>query len=274
MEFNLTRDLVFFDVESTGLNVIKDRILQIALIKYRAKGGDPEEMTMLINPGIPIPEDASKIHGITHEDVKNKPTFMQVADRIYDFIGDSDLAGYNSNRFDVPMLMEEFARAGFEFEIDNRRTLDMQKIFYKMEPRTLAAALRFYQNKELKGAHDALADVKATVEVFRGQLTMYDGVDMIDPEGEIIPAPVKNDMQIIHDFTNDPNTLDVTQRLKYDKTGTIVFNFGKHIGRPVGQTLYHDNAYYKWIMEKDFSHQVKKMVTNILNDYRKTVKNN
>src|SRR5690606_22678998 len=157
MDFNLDRDIVFFDVESTGLNVVRDRILQLAMIKYRKAGGEPEEWSMLINPGVPIPAESTAVHGITNEDVANEPGFAELAPRIHSFIGDADLAGYNSNRFDIPILMEEFERAGIRFDISERRTIDVQRIFYKMEPRTLKAAYRFYCNSDLVDAHDALA---------------------------------------------------------------------------------------------------------------------
>ena len=224
MKLNLDRDLCFFDLEATGLNVIRDRIVQIAIIKYSKKDKDTEELSMLINPGIPISEEAMEVHGITPKMLSNKPTFQQVAQKIYDFIGKSDLAGYNSNRFDVPMLMEEFARVGIEFDTSKRRLIDVQRVFYKMEPRTLKAALRFYCGKELENAHDALADVQATIDVFKGQLTKYEGIDFKDADGNIIEAPIKNDMQIIHDFTSDLKTIDATQRLKYDQNGVVVFN--------------------------------------------------
>ena len=161
MDFKLERDLIFFDLEATGLNVIRDRIIQIAMIKFFKDGREPEELSMLINPGIPISEEAMQVHGITPKDVANKPVFQQVADKIYEFIGNADLAGYNSNRFDIPMLMEEFARIGMEFDISRRRTIDVQRIFYKMEPRTLKAALKFYCEEDMEDAHDALADVKS-----------------------------------------------------------------------------------------------------------------
>ena len=147
-QLNLTRDLVFFDVETTGLNVIRDRIVQIALVKLHKNGAEPTEFMTLINPGIPISEESMAIHGITPADLRNKPTFQQVAQKIWDFIGDADLGGYNSNRFDVPMLMEEFARVGMEFDISKRRLIDSQRIFYKMDPRTLKAAYRLSCHKE------------------------------------------------------------------------------------------------------------------------------
>lgn len=268
MELNLTRDLIFFDIESTGLSVIRDRIVQIALVKYLAKGGT-EELTMLINPSIPISEEAMGVHGITPKDVANKPTFQQVAAELMKFIGNSDLAGYNSNRFDVPLLMEEFARVGMELDMSKRRSIDVQRIFYKMEPRTLAAALRFYCQKEIVNAHDALADVQATIDVYKGQLKMYEGVNAIDNDGNQIESPIKNDVQAIHDFTNDLKTIDATQRLKYNSDGVVVFNFGKHQNKPVAETLVKDKPYYHWILNKEFSSQVKQIVRKLVKDYEK-----
>lgn len=267
MQFNLKKDIVFFDVESTGLNIIKDRILQIALIKYKPNEPEPEEIKMLINPGIPIGEEAMKVHGITPEDVANKPTFPQVAKELFEFIGDADLGGYNSIRFDIPMLMEEFDRAGFEFELDNRNLIDMQRLFYKMEPRTLSAALKFYCGKKIENAHDALADVKATVDVLKGQLKMYDGVDYEDNDGLVTKAPVVNDMAALHNFTNDLKILDVTQRLKYNPKGEIIFNFGKYANQKVIDVITKDRNYYHWIMEKDFSVQVKRILKKLMDEY-------
>jgi DNA polymerase-3 subunit epsilon len=267
MDFNLDRDLIFFDLEATGLSVVRDRIIQIAMVKYPKKGGEPQELSMLINPGIPISEEAMEVHGITPKDVANKPTFQQVAEEIYNFIGNADLAGYNSNRFDIPMLMEEFDRVGIEFNIDNRRTIDVQRIFYKMEPRNLKAAVRFYCNKEMENAHDALADVYATIDVFKGQLEKYRGVDYEDDDGNITPTPVTNDMQVVHDFTNDLRYVDATQKMKYDVDGTIVFSFGKYNGKPVGETLSKDKQYFNWILNKEFSSQVKQIVKRLVREY-------
>ena len=266
MEFNLKKDLVFFDVETTGLNVLKDRILQIALIKYQPNVNEPIELKMLINPGIPISLESIKIHGITPEDVRNKPTFPQVAQKIYDFIGNADLSGYNSNRFDIPMLMEEFARAGYDLDIENRKLIDVQRLFYKMEPRTLKAAYKFYCDRELVDAHDALVDVRATVEVLKGQITKYKGQDYFDADGNKVEAPIKNDMQAIHEFTNDLSIIDVTQRLKYNDDKEIVFNFGKYINERVVDVLQRDKQYANWILEKDFSVQVKKVIKKILKE--------
>ena len=272
MQFNLKKNIVFFDVETTGLNVIRDRIVQIALVKYFPDGREPEELSMLINPSIPISEEAMSIHGITPKDLANKPTFLEVAQKLYDFIGNADLGGYNSNRFDIPMLMEEFGRAGLDFDVTNRKLIDVQRIFYRMEPRTLKAAVKYYCGKNLEDAHDALEDVRATVDVFKGQLAMYDGVDFQDENDNIVEAPIKNDMASLHDFTNDVKIIDATQRLKYDMNGEVVFNFGKYINANVGETLYKDRQYYHWIQEKDFSIQVKKLAKELLKAHELQVK--
>ena len=269
MNLNLTKNIVFFDIESTGLNVIRDRIIQLAMIRYHKDGSPPAERTYLINPGIPISEEAMSVHGITPQDVANKPTFQQLAKEIFEFIGDADLAGYNSNRFDIPVLMEEFARAGFDFDIDNRRTVDVQRIFYKMEPRTLAAAYQYYCQKSIQNAHDAMEDVRATIEVLDGQLRKYEGMDFVPEEGEVIPSPIRNDVAALSSFTNDQNMLDATQRLKFDHTGTVIFNFGKYMGRPAAEVLYNDQQYYHWMLNKEFSHQVKKIIKRLVADYKK-----
>ena len=263
IELNLEKDLCFFDLESTGLNVIRDRIIQIAIVKLRKDGKPHEELTLLINPGIPISQEAMDVHGITPDMLRNKPIFAQVARQIYDFIGDSDIAGYNSNRFDIPLLMEEFARVGFEFELDKRKTIDVQRIFYKMEPRTLSAALMFYCGKKMTNAHDALADVKATIDVFKGQISMYENTDFEDGKGNIFEKPIRNDMKAIHTFTNDTKVIDVTQRLKYNTQDEIVFNFGKYNGKKVADVFKIEPNYYHWIMSKEFSFQVKRTVAKI-----------
>ena len=269
MEFSLKRDLCFFDVEATGLNVIRDRIVQIAIVKYSAKRKPTEELSMLINPGIPISEEAMGVHGIQPKDLANKPTFQQVAQKLYDFIGNADLAGYNSNRFDVPILMEEFARVGMEFSMQGRKTIDVQRIFYKMEPRTLRAALKFYCGKEIENAHDALGDVRATIDVFKGQLERYKDVDYVDGDGNVTESPVRNDMEVLHKFTTDLKMVDATQRLKYNDKGVIVFNFGKYSGKPVVETLINDRQYYNWILNKEFSSQVKQLVKHLVKTHEK-----
>jgi len=274
MDLKLDRDLVFLDLEATGLNVIRDRIMQIGAIKYFKDGREPAELNMLINPGVIISEEAMQVHGILPKDVANKPTFQQVADEIYEFIGDADLAGYNSNRFDIPMLMEEFARVGIEFSLERRRTIDVQRIFYKMEPRTLKAALKFYCDKEMKDAHDAMADVYATVDVFLGQLDRYKGVDYVDEDGNVQKTPIKRNIQELHEFTNDMRFVDATQKLKYDQNGVIVFNFGKYNNQPVAQVLSKDKQYYNWILNKEFSSQVKQIVKKIVKEYEQAQRKN
>lgn len=268
MDFNLQKDLCFFDIEATGLHVLRDRIIQIAIKKFLADGSPARTYMTLINPGIPISEEAMEITGITPDKLRNKPTFQQVAQDIFDFIGDADLAGYNSNRFDIPMLLEEFHRVGLDFQMTGRRTIDVQRIFYRMEPRSLKAAHRFYCNSEMGNAHDAMADVEATIAVLRGQLDRYKDQDLVDEEG-ILEAPVRNDMHALHEFTTDPKMLDVTQKLKYNRQGQIVFNFGRYQGQVVDEVLQKDKDYYHWIMKKEFSVQVKTIVKKIMADGEK-----
>lgn len=267
MNLNLDKDLCFFDIESTGLNVLRDRILQLAIIKFQKNNNQPEELSMLINPGVPISEESFQVHGISAKDLSNKPVFAQVSDKIFKFIGDADLAGYNSNRFDIPMLVEEFARVGIDFDMAKRRTIDVQRIFYKMEPRTLKAAVRFYCQKDLTNAHDALSDVRATISVFEGQLEKYVGKEVENEDGLLGPSPITPDIQQLHDFTNDLRFLDATQKLRVEKDGTVVFNFGKYEGKPAGEVLYKDKNYYNWIITKEFSTQVKQAVKSLLKDY-------
>ncbi len=269
MKFNLIKDIVFFDIEATGLSVVRDRIIQIALIKYSPDKEEPTELSMLINPGpVLISEEAYNVHGISSADLANKPTFEKVAKQIRDFIGDADLGGYNSNRFDIPLLMEELDRVGLELDMEGRSTVDVQRIFYKMEPRTLRAALKFYCQKEMVDAHDALADVRATVDVLKGQLEKYKGVDLVQDEVETVKEPVKNNMKALHDFTTDLRTIDATQKLKYNAEGTVVFNFGKYVNQPVAEVLYKDRNYYNWILNKEFSSQVKQLVRKLFKDYQ------
>jgi len=272
LPIELDRDIVFFDIESTGLNVIRDRIMQIALIKIFADGRPQEELEMLVNPGVLISEEAYAVHGIGPKDVANKPTFDQVADKVYNFIGNADLAGYNSNRFDVPMLMEELARAGYNFDISIRRLIDAQRIFYRMEPRTLSAALKYYAGKEMTNAHDALADVRATIDVFVGQLDHYKDRDYVNEDGEVTEKPLARDMDAVHKFCLDDRFLDVTNRIKRNAQGVPVFNFGKYQGKPVGKVCTEDPGFYNWLMNKDFTQQVKKLVKQITDEYKRNQK--
>ncbi|MEM1327979.1 MAG: 3'-5' exonuclease [Bacteroidota bacterium] len=271
MEFQLDRDIVFFDLEATGLNVLRDRIVQLAAVKYFADGRASEEISMLINPGIPISIEAMQVHGILPRDVANKPTFRQVADEIFAFFNGADLGGYNSNRFDIPMLIEEFARVGMEFDMNNRRLIDVQRIFYKMEPRTLKAAVKFYCGEDMQNAHDALADVQATVQVLKGQLERYKDTNYEDNDGNEIIRPIKNDMAAIHDFCNDLKFVDATQKLRYDENDDVVFNFGKYNNQLAGKVLYEDQQYYNWILNKEFSAQVKQAVKELVKEYKRNL---
>lgn len=274
MKLHLEKDLIFLDVEATGLHVIRDRIIQLAMIKYCADGKAPVERNWLINPGMPISEEAMQVHGIKPADVANKPIFRQLAAEIFAFICDADFAGYHSNQFDIPILMEELARCGFELNLDNRRLIDVQRIFYKMEPRTLSAAYRYYCQEEITEAHDALQDVKATIAVLDGQLDMYKGKDLLTEEGELLKGPIKEDVGALHEFTNDLRLVDATQKLKYDVNGEVVFNFGIHRGLPVAKILAEDKQYYHWMLNKEFSFQVKQIIRKLVTEYEKKQKAN
>jgi DNA polymerase-3 subunit epsilon len=273
MKLQLTRDIIFLDIEATGAHVIRDRIIQLAMIKYSATGRPPEERNWLINPGIPISEEAMQVHGIMPADVANKPLFRQVAAEIFAFVGDADFAGYHSNQFDIPLLMEEFSRCGYEMSLEGRRLVDVQRIFYKMEPRTLRAAYRYYCGKTHEDAHDAMADVRATIAVLDGQLYMYQDQEMVTEDGERLPPPVKNDVEALHDFTNDLRYVDATQKLTYDVNGEIVFNFGIYRGQPVAKKLSDDKQYFNWMLNKDFSTQVKQIIRKLVSDYEKQEQN-
>lgn len=274
MNLDLEKDLIFLDVEATGLHVIRDRIVQLAMIKFQPHRPEPVEHNWLINPGIPISDEAMNVHGIKPSDVANKPTFGQVAQEIFAFIGNADFAGYHSNQFDIPILMEELARYGFELNLDQRSLIDVQRIFYKMEPRTLSAAYRYYCGQEISDAHDALVDVKATIAVLDGQLQMYKDKDVITDDGEFLQNPVKNDVRALHEFTNDLRLVDATQKLRYDINGEIVFNFGLHRGKPVARVLSEDKQYYQWMLNKEFSFQVKQIIRKLVTEYEKAQKNN
>ena len=272
LKLNLKKPIVFFDLEATGLNVVTDRIVQIAMIKYFPGKAEPETIVELVNPEMPISEEAIAVHGITNAQAKEASTFQEQADRFWTFVEDADLAGYNSDRYDIPMLMEEFARAGYDLSLDDRKTIDVQQIFYKKEPRTLEAAYRFYCNKKLEGAHDALVDVVATVEVLNGQIDKYTfGTEPSseeasnDGQAELFGAPTssENTVEEISAFTKDKTVIDVTRRLKYNDKNEVVFNFGKYKGMTVRSVFSRDPQYYEWIIKKDFSTQVKKMVKKI-----------
>lgn len=249
MKLELSKPLAFFDVETTGTNVGTDRIIEIAIVKILPTG-EKQQKRKLINPEMPIPAEATAVHGITNEMVAAAPTFKQVANEIKQFLENCDLAGYNSNRFDVPILVEEFLRVGIDFNMNQRKLVDVQKIFHLMEQRTLSAAYKFYCNKELTNAHSAEADATATFEVLEAQLERY--------------PQIKNDVDGIIQFTGEDKIVDFARRFVYDKN-EIVFNFGKHKGKSVKQVLKEEPQYYDWMMKGDFALHTKQKISEILN---------
>ena len=261
MELKLTKPLAFFDLETTGINIVQDRIVEISIVKVMPDGSETV-ITQRINPLIPIPEDASKIHGITDEDVKDKPTFKDVAGDIATFLTDCDLAGYNLIKFDVPLLLEEFFRADIDFGLKNRRVVDVQNIFHKMEQRTLVAAYKYYCNKELTDAHSAEADTKATYEVLKAQLDKYAGVEYKDKEG-LVSTPVVNNIDALSEFSYFTKNADMVGQIIFDDNGDEVFNFGKYKGKKVEDIFKKEPQYYDWMMKSDFPSYTKKVITGI-----------
>jgi DNA polymerase-3 subunit epsilon len=260
MYLKLRNPLIFFDLETTGINISKDKIVEIAAVKILPDGSEIEKVHR-INPTIPIPEEASIIHGIYDEDVKNAPTFKQLAKELAKFFEGSDLAGFNILKFDVPLLVEEFLRAGLDFDINNKKLLDAQKIFHMMEKRNLTAAVKFYCNKNLEDAHSAMADTKATIEVFEEQIRRYENQEVIDLKGNKI-GMIENDMGKIHDLTNK-RMVDLAGRMVVDDNGDEIFNFGKHKGKKVTDVLTAEPSYYDWIQKNDFSLDTKRKLTQI-----------
>jgi DNA polymerase-3 subunit epsilon len=249
MKLQLTRPIAFIDLETTGINISTDRIVEIAMVKIMPDG-TRQVKRKLINPQIPIPESSSAIHGITDEMVKDAPSFKQAANELKQFIDNCDLGGYNSNRFDVPMLLEEFLRIGIEFSIEGRKLVDVQKVFHMMEQRTLSAAYKFYCQKTLDGAHSAEIDATATWEVLEAQLERYPQI------GDTVESIVK--------FTGEDDIVDFARRFVKEK-GIEIFNFGKHKGKPVTQVLKEEPQYYDWMMKGDFAMNTKQKLTEILN---------
>lgn len=248
MQLNLKNPLVFFDLETTGIDIVKDRIIEISYVKVFPNGKE-ESKTMRINPGMPIPPASTVIHGITDDDVKDCPLFKNVAKQLAAQIEGCDLAGYNSNRFDIPLLAEEFLRAGVDIDLTRRKFIDVQTIFYKMEQRTLAAAYKFYCQKSLENAHTAVADTMATYEVLKAQLDRY-------PE-------LKNDVTFLSEFSSFTNNVDFAGRMVYNEKNQEVFNFGKYKGRLVEEVLKQEPAYYSWMMNGDFPLNTKQKLTEI-----------
>lgn len=239
MQLNLQKPLAFFDLETTGLNISRDRIIEIAILKVHPDHRE-ERYIKRINPGMSMPAESLAIHGITDEDLKDCPRFDVVAREIFDFIGEADLAGYNSNKFDIPFLLEEFLRNGVELSMENRRFIDVQTIFHKMEQRTLAAAYRFYCNREIENAHSAEADIVATFDVLKAQLDRY--------------ADLQNDVQYLSEFTQtDKNRkIDFVGRLAINESGEMIYNFGKNAGKTVREILQSEPGYHRWILDNEF----------------------
>ena len=249
MELNLANPLVFFDLETTGINIAKDRIVEISVLKVYPNGKE-EQKTMRVNPEIPIPAEATAVHGITNEDVKDCPTFKQIAKELARYIEGCDLGGYNSNRFDIPLLAEEFLRVGLDFDMRKRKSVDVQTIFHKMEQRTLSAAYRFYCDKCLEDAHTAAADTFATYEVLKAQLDRYN-------------EKLENNVEFLSKFSTQNNNADFAGFIVYNDKGVEVFNFGKNKGIPVEQVLKEQPGYYAWMLNSDFPLYTKKILTEI-----------
>ena len=248
MLLDLERPICFFDLETTGTSIVNDRIIEIAIIKIFPEGSKKEKVWR-VNPQCPIPKGATLIHGITDEDVENEPSFKELSNDIYNFIKNSDLAGYNLDRFDIPLLVEEMLRANIDFNFDNVKSIDVQTIFHKMEQRTLAAALKFYCNKEHKNAHSALADTRATYDVLLGQLRKYD--------------ELKSDVKFLSKFSTNKKLVDFAGFIVYDEDGDESFSFGKHKGEKVKTIMKKEPGYFGWIMNADFPIYTKKILTSI-----------
>ncbi len=261
MELNLTRPLVVYDLETTGTNIATDRIVEIAILKLFPDGRE-EFRRHLVNPTIPIPEEVIAIHGITNADVKDAPTFKELSNNLLLFIGNCDLAGYNCIKFDVPVLVEEFLRAGIDFDLKGRKVVDVQNIFHKMEQRTLKAAYRFYCNKDLENAHTAEADTRATLEILKTQLDRYEGAEYTDHDGNV-SQPVVNDMKALHEFSFFNRNADLAGQIIFNSKGQEVFNFGKHKGKPVEEVFRTEPSYYDWMMKGEFLLSTKKLITTI-----------
>lgn len=248
MKLNLKRPLIVFDLETTGTSVNNDRIIELSYIKVLVDGSEHIK-TMRFNPGIPIPAEVSLIHGIYDEDIKDAPVFKSKAKELAEDFKGCDFAGFNSNRFDFPLLVEEFLRAGVEFDVENRKFIDAQRIYHMMEQRTLGAAYKFYCNKELVNAHSAEADTIATLEVLKSQIERYE--------------QLQNDMDFLHNFTKQDKNVDLAGRLVYNANNQPVFNFGKHKGKLVDDVFKAEPSYYDWMMNGDFAEDTKRRLTQI-----------
>jgi len=248
MELKLNRPICFFDLETTGIDIGKDRIVEISIFKV-FPNGNKESKTWLVNPTIPIPPQTTAVHGITNEKVANEPTFSELATQVHNMIKDADLGGYNSDRFDIPLLAEELLRAGVDFDMKNRVSVDVQNIFHKKEERTLSAALKFYCNKNLENAHSAAADTEATYEILKAQLDRY--------------PDLENNINALSEFTTRKKIADFAGMIAYDKDDNEIFTFGKHKNRKVTEILDLEPNYYNWIQNADFPLYTKKVLTAI-----------
>ncbi len=249
MELKLKRPICFFDLETTGVNVVNDRIVEISILKL-FPNGTQESKTWLVNPERAIPKETTAIHGITDEKVANEPTFKELAHTIHDLIKDSDLAGYNSNRFDIPLIAEEFLRVGIDFNMGKRKAVDIQNIFHRMEQRTLSAAYKFYCQKDLENAHSAEADTTATYEILKSQLDRY--------EDEL-----ENNIDFLSDFSNRQRVVDFAGFIAYNDDDKEIFTFGKYRGVLVEEVLKTNPGYFGWIQKSEFPLYTKKVLTAI-----------
>ncbi len=263
MKLNLKRPLAFFDLEATGINIGFDRIVEISVIKLHPDNSE-EVRTWRINPGMPIPLESSLIHGIYDEHIINEPAFKEIAPLVAVFLENSDLAGYNSNKFDIPMLMEEFIRADVFFDLNNRHFVDVQNIFHQMEQRTLKAAYQFYCDKQIINAHSAEADTRATMEVLLAQIARYENMEWEDKKGNR-SVPVVNHVEGLHKFTNLNKPVDFAGRMIFNESGQETFNFGKHKGKSVEDVLKIEPSYYSWMMQGDFPLYTKRKLEEIHN---------
>ena len=248
MELNLSKPLVFFDLETTGINIAKDRIVEISILKV-FPNGNKESTTWLVNPEIEIPKEASAIHGITNEQVVTEPTFKELAPKVSEMIAGCDLAGFNSNRFDIPLLAEEMLRAGVDFDMKGRVAVDVQVIFHKKEQRTLGAAYKFYCDKDLENAHSAEADTNATYEILKAQLDRYDDLE--------------NDVNFLNSFSAHKKRADFAGFIIYNDKDEEIFTFGKYRNQKVVEVLEKDKGYFSWIQNADFPHYTKKVLREI-----------
>ena len=249
MKLNLKRPIIFFDLETTGLDIAKDRIVELCYIRVEPNGNE-EARSMRINPEMHIPEVASSVHGITDDDVKDCPTCADVAPQLAATFEGCDLAGFNSNRFDLPLLAEEFMKAGVNIDLSHVQAIDVQNIYHKLEKRTLAAAYKFYCGRDLENAHSALADTQATYEVLQAQLDHY-------------PNDLQNDVDFLAEFSRMNRNIDVAGRFVYDESGKELINFGKYKGKAIKDVLSRDPGYYSWIMQGDFTLNTKQVLTKL-----------